>query len=271
MFLHYIKDNSMICDFQLIYDTDCKLQFDFYAYGLVKEPEIFGVDVRCNIISYGMVKVSKEGYKIINKEMQNIIDDSIKLKILLLDTRQAIQNLKEENLNLEMQMKNNKYDIIQLKNTFNALSIVMSYRRISDFVADKLAEQINLERYSKLDIPSYLIILDENRKKIKSVTDAKIFIEEYGYLSTFDIGAYDYENINLYVFNNSIEAVLRPLNVPYNDSKCENVDEELLYGFTWFSELRHIFQARTLRNFRRFLLSIGKDIYETGVKELFDV
>ncbi len=269
MFLHYIKDDSMICDFQLIYNTDCKLHFDFYAYGLAKEPEILGIDAKCDIISYGMVQMDKKDYIKINNRIEEIGNDNRQLEILLIEIQRVIQSLKEENYKIELQMQENEYNKKNFKDVFIAMIDVMAYRRIADYGGERLADKVEVEEYLKLGVPSYLSILNDNKKRIKSKNDAQLFIEEYAYLSTFDIGTYDYEDICQYTFDNSTETSLNLLSIPYDDSRCQCLEEKLLYGYSWFSELRHIYQARTLRNFRRYLQAIGMDIFETCAKELF--
>lgn len=269
MFLHHMKEDSMILDFQLIYDTDCKLHFDFYAYGLAKEPEILGIDAKCNVISYGMVQVNSKDYKKINNRIEEFGDNNRKLENLLIEIRGAIRKLIEANYKIEQQMKENEYNNKSLEDIFIAMINVMAYRRIADYGGERLAEKVEMKRHLGLGVPSYLSILNDNKKRITSKKDVQTFIEEYAYLSTFDIGTYDYEDINQYTFDNSTEISLTPINIPYDDSRCESLEEKLLYGYSWFSELRHIYQSRTLRNFRWFLHAIDMDIFETSAKELF--
>ena len=42
MFLYSIKTECMICDFQLVYESDGRFMLDLYAYGQMKEPASLG-------------------------------------------------------------------------------------------------------------------------------------------------------------------------------------------------------------------------------------
>ena len=84
-------------------------------------------------------------------------------------------------------------------------------------------------------------------------------------MSTFDIGTYDYEDICQYTFDNSTETSLNLLSIPYDDSRCQCLEEKLLYGYS--GSVNYIYIAG-----HYVILEIftgNRYYFETCAKELF--
>jgi len=269
MVLNYLKDNSIIYDFQLIYDTDSKLHFDFYAYGLAKELQLLANVNDKMIPAYGMVKISKEKYQKALDKIDLICDDYNLLIIEVENMKNAIKRLIGANILLEESLNNEKDMFESLKLCFNSVIDVMAYRMISEKASEMLAECVNIEHISELGVPSYLLILKQNKEKIKNNDDIIMFIKEYGYLSSFNIAPTLYESEKyLSTLNKGCGGVI-PMHISYDDSYCKSDMDKIVYGLSWYSELRHIYQLRTLRNFRWYFEKKRFDIHKTGVGELF--
>ncbi|QSX04999.1 hypothetical protein JYG23_09895 [Sedimentibacter sp. zth1] len=270
MFLEYKKNKSFVCDFQLIYDTDNKLHLDFYAYGLLKEPCVLNLKAKYKLLDYGLIEISKKKYKLISKKMNKITKNLNYMKNITTKMKNSIYRLIESNIEFERLIESGIYDYNVCKKCFDCVTDVMAYRRIADLSGEYYSKSVCKERYSKIGIPSYLITLNENKQKINDLNDIKIFIKEYSYLSTFNIDNKKYEDINNYTLNVNAQGNLKPINIPFDKSKCKNNIEEIVYSLSWYSEMRHIYQLRTLRNFKLFMEAKNMDIYNTDIRMILN-
>ncbi|MDD4113051.1 MAG: hypothetical protein PHC56_08470 [Herbinix sp.] len=271
MFLKYLQDDYMICDFQLVYETDSKLHIDFYAYGLLKEPAVLDVDSNYTLVSYGMVKIDSNEYVRINNRINTIKNEIPILFSKLYEMRNSMYRLIQANKVAEDAIENGQYDISFMKKCFEAITDVMAYRRLADEAGEYYSEKITNKRLSQIGIPSYLNILEKNKNNIESLSDASLFVKEYGYLNSFNIKANMGENINNIKIKKDASENIQVLKLDYDDSGCVNIKERLVYGLSWFSELRHIYQLRTLRNFRWYFENKNLDVHLTGARELFKI
>ena len=271
MILNFLKDNSIVCDFQLIYDTDSKLHFDFYAYGLAKELQLL-VTVNEKVIpAYGMLKISKEKYQKALDKIDLICSDHNLLMIEVENMKNAIKRLVYANVLLEESLNNEKNILKNLELCFNSVIDVMAYRMISEKSSEILTECVDLKHISELGIPSYLLILQQNKEKIKNNYDIIMFVKEYGYLSSFNIAQTIYESEKYLSTLDKGCGGVEPMHISYDDSYCKSRIDKIIYGLSWYSELRHIYQLRTLRNFRWYFEKKHFDIHKTGAKELFGI
>lgn len=268
MFLYYIKDDAMICDFQMIYDTDNKLHFDFYAYGLMKEPEILGIDVCYDLLSYGMVKIAKNDLEKLDMKIEEIVHNDAHLYRKILEMKATLVQLTEANQIIETSMEHERYCHNECQHVLDAVIKVMAYRRLAEKAEEYLFEDIDLVRFSELKTPSYLSMLKANRENIESLDDVHLFIKEYAYLNSFLIRDDRCDESSSYAVIRENGINIKPVYVPYDDSLCENLYEKSVYGLTYYGEVRHIYQLRTLRNVKSYMKKLNLDIFETDMKEL---
>lgn len=269
MFLKYLKTNKYICDLQLIYDIDCLIHFDFYTQGLLNEHIVLNCVEGFKAIDYGVVEISANGYHELNSKMKLLIANKIELLAFTDNIIASIYKLIE----LNNQVKNSLDNKALFYQLYEQLGIVMSYRRIVDLASDTLMD-CNIVK--ELHCPSYLVMLSEAFNKLHPESSDEaldLFIKEYGYLYTFHIKETPYENkgyLKEMIRENKVndgKVELVPIN--FDERNYHKTEEKILYRLSWYSEMRHIYQLRSLRNFRLYLQYLNKDIYLTTKKELF--
>lgn len=77
MFLHNIKTNSMVCDFQLVYESDGRILLDLYAYAQVREAELLETKVAVNYIDCGLISISYDDYEKLENQLNKIVHNSL--------------------------------------------------------------------------------------------------------------------------------------------------------------------------------------------------
>lgn len=275
MFLKNKKDNRRICDFQLEYACDCRLMLDFYAYAQIKEPANLGIPVDVEFIDYGMVGLTEENYFILEnylkEKMKNIQFLKEVCSVMIDKTTQLIQNC---NI-LEEKMQSGKYTKQELYKTFDKLVDVISYRRLADMASDYLGNEIGKEKISSLQVPSYLLLLKENFEKLgHSSTDEDfyLYINEYAYLNGFDIRKNKFEDINYLKQISSCKKEckkIRKMDLKYTPLSWEDDKIQIFHAISWYSELKHIYQLRVLRNFRIYFEENNLDIQLMDARSIF--
>ncbi|MEG0971690.1 MAG: hypothetical protein RSE55_02745 [Lachnospiraceae bacterium] len=265
---------KMVCDFQLVYATDCMLHFDLYAAGLIKEPENIETEAEFHYLDYGMIYISDHDYKLLNEKMQKIVQDPEMLIFYIKKMIASIFSVIEENKRMEAEMEQGEFGEESIKRLLYSMIEVMSYRRLSDLATEELSAKINMQDLAKMKVPSYILLLKEKLSYLNgksSEEEFNTYIFEYSYLHSFNISATKYEDkayLKSLVQTNESGPILKPMDIKYQPP--ENCGEELrlLYDLSWYSELKHIYQLRTLRNTRRYMQQKEFNIYNTGLRKL---
>lgn len=178
---------------------------------------------------------------------------------------------------VEKDLIENRVSIDELYNLFWTLVDVMAYRRLADRASDLLVTKINTRRLNTMKLPSYLIILQnqlDNLGTNPSKEQLAKFIWEYGYLGSFSISQNKYEDedyLKGYVKNNKNNGTeIKPLAVLHCPSNLLSESEDLFYDLSWYSECKHIYQLRILRNLRKYMQMNDFDIIKTDARSLFE-
>ena len=103
--------------------------------------------------------------------------------------------------------------------------------------------------------------------------ELELFIREYGYLAGFSVLENKYENMD-YVRAYAADKEgtghrIEPLSVAYETSDDWTRNEKIFYELSWYSECKHIYQLRVLRNLRRYMQLSGFDVIITDARSLF--
>lgn len=276
MFLYSIKTECMICDFQLVYESDGRFMLDLYAYGQMKEPASLEVEAAVNCIDCGLISISCNDFKRLESKLDSISEDNDILEKHTRKMHQRITNLIEKCNEMEACLAQNKVSLEVMYEGFNALTDVIAYRRLADKASDLLISEIGTERLASMRLPSYLVMLQAEMDKLgnkSTKAELELFIQEYGYLTGFSVLENKYENINYvkaYAADNEGTGYrIEPLFVPYELSDDWTKNEKIFYELSWYSECKHIYQLRVLRNLRRYMKRFGFDLIKTDARELF--
>lgn len=289
MFLYSKKTDCMVCDFQLVYESDGRLMLDLYAYGQAKEPASIETEAAIDCIDCGLISVSCSDYKKIELKLDTICCDKTLLGKHTEQMCNRISHLIAKCSEVEKRLKRimeceelNKRSVLAAKSIdilyegFDALTDVIAYRRLADKISDYLAKVVGIERIATIKVPSYLIIFEEEKRKLgRRLPEKELekFIWEYGYLEGFSMRETKWEKID-YVRSyaadkEGVTCYIRPLKVqfcPYNGGTWE---ENVLYKLSWYSECKHIYQLRMLRNIRIYMQLMEMDIIKTDARSLF--
>jgi hypothetical protein len=141
---------------------------------------------------------------------------------------------------------------------------MMAYKRFSDRC------ETLFEKPFDIRVPSYLmrLLIALERIDIHSSNEVCDFIERYGYLYDF------YIKENLLETPQGVQEyvkTLKPMNPRSSYKKNEKPRSflSMLYKYvSWYEELRHIYQLRALRNFRRLFQHYDLDIHETSWQDI---
>jgi len=271
MFLYNQSTAQYICDFQLIYDTDCKVHFDFYAVGLLAEAWVINERNIMTLSDFGFINCNEKdckSYKYIIEEKVSSIEflhtlcEKLNTYINLLI---VANNDYEKKGNEKLVLPND--DLL----LFNALMKVMAFRRIVDYGLERLEVKYT-DRLKEINSQSYLLILQNNLEsldKMSSKVDITTFIRDNGYLFSFDMRENKFENFD-YIRQIASEKkqndlVVKDIIVQY-DNTYVNLVDRVLYAFSWYNEMRHVLQLQTLRNIRDSLQHRGIDPYEYSIR-----
>lgn len=268
MFLNYLKEDKLVADFQVVYETDNKLLLDFYSCSSAREGEAADIEIECELPAYGMVVLRREDNEALEARYEQIAHDRTALENKSEAMVSAIIALDDENRRFERAVQGGSFDKNALRALFERVTDAMKYRRLADTATELLTERVSNERLGELHVPSYIELLSENLRRAGSLREAESFIWEYGYLGSFDIAPCRFESTE-FLLSHGGEGEVKALEVSPDTSACSSPDERLLYILSWYSELRHIQQLRALRNFRLYLEHEGMDIHETDIKVLF--
>lgn len=289
MFLHSIKTDCMICDFQLIYESDGRLMLDLYAYGQVKEPVLLGSEAAVNCIDCGLISVSCNDFKKLELKLDTICHDKTLIKKYTEQMHFKMMNLIEKCTEMEKNIKQimksveikeriipEKKDIRVMYEGFNTVTDVIAYRRLADKAGDYLAAKIGIDKTAAIKVPSYLVLFEEEKNKLGShLTEEELerFCWEYGYLEGFSIQENKWEDID-YVKKYSAgkkgqPGCIKPLVAEFCPPTGCTPEEYILYELSWYSECKHIYQLRVLRNLRKYMQLLNLDIIKTDAKGLF--
>lgn len=289
MFLHSMKTDCMICDFQLVYESDGRLMLDLYAYGQVKEPASLGIEAVVNCIDCGLISVSCSDFKKLELRLDVICRDRMLLEKhaeqMCFRVIHLIAKCNEMEKHLKQIMKcgeTKKRTVLAKKSInvmyegFDALTDVIAYRRLADKASDLLTSEMGIERMTAIRVPSYLMVFEEEKSKLGHQLpeeELEQFIWEYGYLEEFSILENKWENIDYvrtYVADKEgLNGHITPLSVEFCPSDGGVREENILYRLSWYSECKHIYQLRVLRNLRKYMQLLGLDVIKTDVRSLF--
>lgn len=274
VYLYSIKDDCMICDFTFIYESDCKLMLDIYAYGAKKEPKCLNIDLKVNVLDTGLISVSREDYDRLCLRRREVMNDEENLYNFSIKAVNAAKKMVNE-CN-KMEMKNWNLTKKDIKNTMSILESVVGYRELSDKASELLASKLGIKRIKELNLPSYLSITSNNFDLLNKDSDENEFIrfaEEYGYLYTFNIAKNKYEEIDMLkemVKNKKGKSSKKVsiLSIKYDCKNEYTQTEKIFYNFSWYSEVKHIYQLRILRNLRRYMEKHNLNVYKTDTRSL---
>lgn len=271
MFLYNESTAQYICDFQLVYDTDCILHFDFYAVGLLAEGWVLGESNVMALSDFGFIQCSEKDYLSYNEKLQEKILSIEFLHTLCEKLHIYINILKNVNDDYEKRTNNQLFSPIDDFLLFDALVKVMAFRRIVDSGLERLEVEY-VDRLKNIDSESYLLILQNNLEALdESSTDAVIenFIRNNGFLYSFDMKENKFENFDyiklLATQKKSNALATKDIFVQYENT-YENLVDRVLYAFSWYNEMRHVLQLQTLRNIRESLKHRGIDPYEYSMR-----
>lgn len=276
MFLHSIKTDCMICDFQLVYESNGRLMLDLYAYGQIKEPSFIKAEATVNYIDCGLISISCKDFQILESKLLCACKDSFLREEHTESMRQKMINLILKCEKMEECFERNKVSLQVMYEGFDALTDVIACRRFADVASDLLISEIGIGCLNSLKLPSYLVLLQEAMKKIgydSNDNQLKTFIWEYGYLAGFSVLENKFENIDYLksfaLMKEKVGEEIEKLNVEYEPPDCRTRNEKLFYDLSWFSECKHIYQLRVLRNLRKYMQLEGMDIVKTDARSLF--
>lgn len=274
MYLHNIKDDTMVCDYTLVYDSDCKLILDMYAYGAQFEPYCLDVNAEVNVLDTGLVSLNIYDYGKIKTRRSEILEDNNLLYIYSTKAVEAAKKMIYECNRIEQKkLQCVPKEIITL---FESVVHVIGYRELSDIASEKLATELGIATIEKIAVPSYLALTEKNFNVLHCQSkreELELFVKEYGYLYTFDITKNKYEDVDelkVLVANKKSEGkeVPQKLHVDYAYDEAMSKREISFYNFSWYSEVKHIYQLRILRNFREIMKNWDLDICYTDIRSL---
>lgn len=274
IFLDNQSTNSMIADFQITYNCDCKLHYDVYAYGLKKESLLLKEEDIFEYLDYGMLTCSKVKFLERNIILNSICDNLELLFYTFNEIKAEIDDFIVYNKKLEIELLKNKFDTSHFLLLLDKFTTIMSFRRIPEIYFNNLENKIIELDNSKM--PSYAVALNNAIKSLNIRTNSKEieqFIFEYGYLTNFKIRKSKFENFDYVASiakkNANTYKKIKPICIEYNGNFIDNEKKKTIYNLTWYEEIRHIYQMRMLRNFRLFFEHYNLDIYKTTYQDLY--
>jgi hypothetical protein len=277
MFLNIKSMGKVVCDFQLIYETDSYIHLDLYADGLVMESTVlFNKEPYLKKENYGMV---------IGESKQHIEYISFFESIIKKEdvAKQISQKMINSILSTHKICRRSEREIEQgvLKpqtflDLYTSLSIMLAFKSFSDkcnpeiFSNDRSQFQ---KMCLKVRIPSHITTFTRELSNLSKYSNNKSlqkFIKRYSFLQDFNIRETELETVEGLKAYLDIERE----SYKFKKRKLEKIDISkdsactIFKRIGWYEEVRHYYQLRGLRNLRIFLTSLNMDIYRTSISSL---
>lgn len=269
-YLEYKQKGIYVFDYQLIYLTDNKIQYEFYADG--KRFENCTLMERASYFvkkNYGMIMCKAEDENAFKINLFRNIENT---KWIHMKIEQMLSDYDRLQKSIEMYEGNiGSVGMTEIISLYNDFISVMSYRGFCGAILERNSCKWQKHNINDL-IPSYILLYNKMLNELLLHLNEERFEEfkwEYGYLINFDMDLGVLENYDDFLRAVHEEKVHAIPNVDYDISRQKyissfekNDDKSIYYSISWAEEMRHILQQRVLRDIRVGLELNGFDPYK---------
>lgn len=257
------KTNQVVIDYQLVYDIDSAIHLNFYADGLLSEAQtLFSIKTPFSKKGDGMLLASLQRFEEYESLFKATLEkEKMRFEIAKKMTK-SIFPVHRLCLKAEREYLSGKIFLSTYLELYQSVVQMLSYKRFSDYCESHFASF-----QSEARTPSFLLRMLQALERLQHNLDdneIQTFIDRHGYLFQFSIAESELETsfgIREYLQRN-------PIHFSSLKKRQNHTGVTLFKQLAWYEELRHVYQLRALRNFRKCFQQMGLDIHEATIESI---